>query len=45
MEVTHSLTVQIVLKNGYEGTLESSYKIVKAERILTYDGKKEVEGS
>lgn len=37
--------VQIVLKNGYEGTLESSYKIVKAERILTYDGKKEVEGS
>lgn len=36
--------VQIVLKNGYEGTLESSYKIVKAERILTYDGKKKWKG-
>lgn len=37
--------MQIVLKNGYEGTLECSYKIVKAERTLTYDGKKEVTGS
>lgn len=37
--------VQITLRNGYEGTLESSYKIVKADRTLTYDGKKEVTGS
>lgn len=37
--------VQIVLKNGYEGILESSYRIVKADRTLTYNGKKEVTGS
>lgn len=37
--------IQIMLKDGYEGTLEASYKIVKADRTLTYDGKKEVTGS